>query len=477
VRRWPESTMFFRQLIAPMIGLVSAAVLANVAVAAWLAARKITARAAAVETQVTTALAASRVPLTPPVLAAVHKLTGCHFVAGDPQAAAGVWATFPTQPGQPPWRSFLNGRVSPPATVSIPPGRYRLSLLPGGGVRPERAVLLIPLPSGTRATLEAVAPVLVVAGITLATLIPLGFLVTGRLTRRISAIEGLVGRIAAGGFGSQLPADSTGGRPDDRDEIDRLRRGVNQMSDTLASLRDSLVAGERQRLLGQLAAGFAHELRNAITGARLAIDLHRRRCPLPTPAAADDSLAVAIRQLDILEEEVRGLLALGRPDERPPVSRVDLAALLAGVHDLVGPRLAHAGTTLICRCPPLSLDARAAPLRAAVVNLVLNAIDAAGQGGRVTLAAEQRGDELVVSVEDTGPGIPPRLADSIADPFVTAKPEGVGLGLAVARAVAEERGGKLSWVCRGGMTRFELGFPAAAAESRPAAGPPEETPS
>lgn len=476
VRPGSDSTLFFRRLVGPMIGLLSAAVLANVLMAAGLAARKITAQAAAVETQVTTALAASRVPLTPPVLAAVHRLTRCHFVTRDLQAASGVWTTFPPQSGQPPWRSVLDGQVSPPEVVAIPPNRYRVSLLPGGGVRPERTMLLVPLPSVTGATFEAVTPVLVVAGITLTTLIPLGFVVTGRLTRRISAIEGLVGRIAAGDFGCQLPGEPGHGRAADRDEIDRLRRGVNQMSDTLASLRDSLVAGERQRLLGQLAAGFAHELRNAITGARLAIDLHRRRCPLPPPTTADDSLVVATRQLDILEEEVRGLLALGRPDERPPVSQIELAELLAEVHDLVGPRLVHAGTTLTCDCPSLALAARAAPLRAAIVNLVLNAIDAAGSGGCVTVTGERHGNTVVIAVEDTGPGVPPTVADSITDPFVTAKPEGVGLGLAVARAVAEERGGTLSWRYRDGLTRFELRFPAGAA-ARPEVRPLKEAPS
>jgi signal transduction histidine kinase len=308
-----------------------------------------------------------------------------------------------------------------------------------------------------RVTLEAVGPMLAVAGIMLAILIPLGLSATGRLTRRIVAIEGLVGRIAAGGFGSQLNSGPTDGG----DEIDRLRQGVNQMSSTLASLRDSFIAGERQRLLGQLAAGFAHELRNAITGCRLAIDLHRRRCPLSPPRRPthDDSLAVAIRQLDILEEEVRGLLTVGRPEVRPPVTRFDLATLLADVQDLTGPRLAHAGVSLSCSCPPLQLSARREPLRAAVVNLVLNAIEAAGPGGQVRLHATVENGCCVIAVEDNGSGIPAEMADSISEPFVTGKPEGVGLGLAVAQVVAEERGGRLNWSSGDGLTRFELRLP------------------
>ena len=462
------SSLLFRRLVGPVIGLLLFAVLANLAVAAWLAAHRTTAAAAAVEQQVTGAVAASRVPLAPPILTALHQLTSCHFLIADSAAPAGIFSTAAaTEQPATNWRAVLAGTTPPPDRVQLPSGEYRVSLFRSQSIRPQQVVLLIPLPAVTRVVFESVAPMLVVAGVMLAILIPLGLSVTGRLTRRIIAIEGLVGRIAAGAFGSQLVA---GPHPaGDGDEIDRLRRGVNQMSSTLASLRDSLVAGERQRLLGQLAAGFAHELRNAVTGSRLAIDLHRRRCPLPTAdqPARDDSLAVAIRQLDILEEEVRGLLTLGRPDVQPQVTEFDLAALLDDVHDLTGPRLEHAGVDLSRDCPSLLLSARREPLRAAVVNLVLNAIDAAGPGGLVRLAATVRDGCCVITVEDNGPGLPPTLGESISEPFVTDKPEGVGLGLAVARAVAEERGGGLNWSRQDGLTRFELSLPLASPSPPP----------
>jgi signal transduction histidine kinase len=155
-------------------------------------------------------------------------------------------------------------------------------------VRPETVLVLTPARSFLATTLEAVWPVLAVAAGTLAVLVPLGLRTTRRLAARITAVERHVARIADGEFGQTLAADH---EPGTNDEMSRLVEGVNHMSVQLGALRHSLVAGERQRLLGQLAAGFAHELRNAITGARLAIDL--------------DSLAPGMVVADVIFNPVR----------------------------------------------------------------------------------------------------------------------------------------------------------------------------
>jgi len=453
----PPGRSLFRLLVLPVVGLVLAAVLANVAFAALLAARRSLAAARAQQEQVAAALEQSRVVLSPQVLDTLKLLTGCEFLVWNATDRAAGLTTLPPE--------LL--AIHDPATIAAVAGgnivlagrRYHVGTARAGGVRPERVLVLTPVPSLLTTTLEAIGPVLAVAAATLAVLVPLGLVATAGLARRLSAVERHVARIAEGRFGEQL-ADGAGRGQTAGDDIGRLVAGVNHLSGALAELRTSLVAGERQRLLGQLAAGFAHELRNAITGARLAIDLHRRRCSGPATGRDDDSLAVATRQLEILEEEVRGPLALGKPGEAA-ISPVDVAALIAEVKDLAGHRADHAGTTLEIDLPAdlPPVRGRPAALRAALVNLALNAIDAAGRNGRVRIEARLADRALELAVEDDGPGPPTTIADSLAEPFVTGKQEGIGLGLAVARAVAEEHGGRLAWSRDRGQTRFVIVLP------------------
>lgn len=448
-----QGTSLTRRLVIPVIGLVLAAVLANVSFAAWLAARRSLAAASTAQEQVAAALESSRVALSPQVLDALRQLTGSHFVVWNAASRTAGIATVP------PDDAAAAGAAAAGGSVVVEGRRHRVGTVRSQGVRPESVLVLTPIRGILATSFEAAWPVLAVAAATLAVLVPLGLRTTGTLAARIGAVERHVDRIARGEFG-QVLADASGPRA--ADEIGRLVAGVNHMSTTLDSLRGSLLAGERQRLLGQLAAGFAHELRNAITGARLAIDLHRRRChPSANRPHADDGLAVAVRQLGIVEEEVRGLLALGAPAAAPAaLVDFDVADLCAEVRDLTGPRCDHMDVQLECDVPTgLAIRGRLEGLRAALVNLTLNAIDAAGPGGTLRITAAGGADGVRLIVEDNGPGPPLALADTLHEPFVTGKPEGIGLGLAVAKTVAEEHGGRLSWSRSDGLTRFAIWLP------------------
>jgi signal transduction histidine kinase len=120
--------------------------------------------------------------------------------------------------------------------------------------------------------------------------------------------------------------------------------------------------------------------------------------------------------------------------------------------------------------PPAS-DARitgdAGQLGHLFLNLLGNAIEAAGPGGCVGVAMERLGRLCRVTVSDTGSGPPPQVADRLFEPFVTSKQGGVGLGLAVARQVAEAHDGRISFRREAGRTYFSIELPVEADEKHP----------
>jgi signal transduction histidine kinase len=270
-----------------------------------------------------------------------------------------------------------------------------------------------------------------------------------------------VAAIAAGDF-SEI---ATGHR---QDEIQELVASVNSMSAQLRGMQHTIRQSERARLLAQLAGGLAHQLRNAVTGTRMALQLHQRRC---AANPADKSLSVALRQLALTETQVRGLLSLGRGERSQPVD-CDPARIVEDVAGLVEPTCEHADVTLEIAPSPTAGFVRAdvESLRAAILNLTTNAIEAAGPGGRVTLRTLARAGLVGVEVGDDGSGPPDHVAESLFEPFVTTKPEGVGLGLALARQVAVDHGGSLTWQRENGQTRFCLMLPAT---KSPRSGSPE----
>jgi signal transduction histidine kinase len=467
--RWPIRN----QILIPFAAVVLLAVAAMTTVAAVQAARQREAQTLAQLRNVVETLAHTSVPYTEAVLHKMSGLSGAEFVACDSRGGV-IAATVPAVTSLP--AGFGTGVAGGDLTslasqpmVELEGTRYFLARMePRSDANVRSLFVLYPVASWSRARWDAVLPPLAVgAGAILLSSLASGWLAQ-RFSRRIRLLQEQVAAIAGGDF-TEIVAGPR------RDEIQELVVSVNSMSAQLREMQQAIRQSERTRLLAQLAGGLAHQLRNAVTGARMALQLHQRRCE----AAPDDkSLSVALRQLALTETQVRGLLSLGRREQSPPMT-CDPRRIVEEVGSLVEPSCEHAGVTLELTHSPAtgveSLDTVRADLeslRAAVLNLVTNAIEAAGTGGRVTLQTNGQGGMVAIEIADNGPGPPAQVADSLFEPFVTSKPEGVGLGLALARQVAIDHGGTLAWRREADRTVFRLSLPAAEDSTAASAMPP-----
>jgi signal transduction histidine kinase len=301
---------------------------------------------------------------------------------------------------------------------------------------------------------QAVRPALVVGSIGGLTAFLLAASLAGRVTRRIQDMGRRTRQIAGGDF-SPMPL------PRRNDELRDLAGFINDMAQRLAQLQEAVLRTERLRLLGQVSGGLAHQLRNAVTGANLAVQMHAQECPI---GAKDEVLAVARRQLTLVEMHLKRFLNLGK-DLELRFQPCSLPPLLDEAIALLGPQCRHAGIDLrwhkVDDGPAWLLRGDPGQLSYLFVNVLTNAIEAAGPGGWVAVRLTEKGDRTdsrraVIEVLDSGPGVSPDIAPRLFEPFVTGKPEGVGLGLAVARQVVEAHGGSICWSRESEGTCFRI---------------------
>jgi signal transduction histidine kinase len=224
--------------------------------------------------------------------------------------------------------------------------------------------------------------------------------------------------------------------------------------------------------LGQVSGGLAHQLRNGVTGARLAVQLHAREC---NGHGNDESLKVALRQLTLQEIHLKRFLDLGRATDLRQ-EMCSLAPILEETVLLLQPQCQHAHISLRWEPPTASaagdlvVRGEAGQLGHLFLNIATNAIEASGPGGCVQVRLKKTDDtRATVEILDSGPGPAPEVAARLFEPFVTGKEEGVGLGLAVARQVAEAHGGRITWRREGERTCFAIELPlwSGSAQNRP----------
>ena len=231
--------------------------------------------------------------------------------------------------------------------------------------------------------------------------------------------------------------------------------GVVALFQDLTEVRgQELKARKREKLavVGELAAGIAHEIRNSVLPIRGSVQMLAQELELkPEQAKLFD---VVEREMENIERFVSGLLRYTRRQDPNP-SRLDLKTLAAEAAEDV--RLFRRGRRITVEGTKAPVWADEDQIRQAVRNLALNAADAVGEDGSIVVRTGTEKKKSWIEIEDNGPGIDPKDRSRVLVPFYTSKPGGTGLGLAVVSRIVEDHQGRLQILDgqRGGV-RFRI---------------------
>lgn len=227
-------------------------------------------------------------------------------------------------------------------------------------------------------------------------------------------------------------------------EILALEQTFNQMVDSLRDkevVEHNLRQAQRLSALGNLAAGVAHDVRNPLNAIKL-LSGHAEDMVEENPAEARSRMATIREEVNRLEEIVAGFLSLAKEREiQPEPTVIDgvLEECVRLVKEDAGARDIRLTAELRAGDTALMLDSK--QMTRALLNVMINALDATPEGGRVRLFSRVVDRECQIEVRDDGPGLEPEVAERVFDPYFTTKPTGTGLGLSITRGIIEEHGG------------------------------------
>jgi two-component system, NtrC family, nitrogen regulation sensor histidine kinase NtrY len=265
--------------------------------------------------------------------------------------------------------------------------------------------------------------------------------IAGHLSRQLSRpLNELVGWTERIAHGDSLPPETpVRGAP----EFETLRRRMRSMAEELSEGRARALEAERLRAFRESARRFAHELKNPLTPIQFAL----ARLEREAPSSLGDAVEVLRTETSRLDQMSRAFAQFGRLPEGP-LSDVD-----------VGEMVRYASRATVP--PDIAVDVSVADelmvhghhdaLQRALSNVLLNAADASGPGGRIEVSVSRTtmagADAVEIHVRDSGPGIPPERIQTIWEPYITSKPGGTGLGLAIARQAILAHDGSIEIEC------------------------------
>jgi len=237
-----------------------------------------------------------------------------------------------------------------------------------------------------------------------------------------------------------------------------LREEVRRLTDELAVKNRELARKNRLADPGQMASHVAHEVRNNLVPVTLYLSLLRRRIS-DDPGSLEvlDKVAAGFTALDATVNDLLHFTS----DRDPVLHEFSLRQLVEGVYTSLAPQLsAQAIETTSDVAEGLLITADQEMLRRAVLNLVLNAVDAMPDGGNLVVTAATTPAGVELEIADSGEGLSDAAKQRVFEPFYTTKHGGTGLGLAIVYRIAEVHGGDVTAInCPEGGAAFTLRIP------------------
>ncbi len=258
-----------------------------------------------------------------------------------------------------------------------------------------------------------------------------------RTTRSLEELTAATAVVGRGDFAPALP-------PASRDEVGKLTASFGAMVSKIREMVSQIESSRQMAVLGEFAANLSHEIRNPLTSIKLNLQkLERAERTGGLSEKAGRPLEIALREVGRLDAVVRGVLDLARVRPPEPIT-CSLHQLAEETLEVVSGQVdgLHVERSFISDSDAVDVDP--SQVKGALLNLVLNSIDAMPDGGTLRLGTARSDGRISLSVSDSGKGIPAAVRAEIFRPFFTTKSSGTGLGLSLAKRAIEDNGGTLA---------------------------------
>jgi signal transduction histidine kinase len=372
-----------------------------------------------------------------------HPIRAMQGIAIAPLVAAGTWKVSPTTLGR------TSGTFRYRAGDTLRLASFQSLVSPEWTVVVSGAVSEFsgPFTAVRRSTLLLFLLVALVATAAFSQLLR-------RTTRSLEELTTATAVVGRGDFNPTLP-------PSGRDEVGKLTVAFETMVRKIREMVSQIESSRQMAVLGEFAATLSHEVRNPLTSIKLNLQkLERADRTRDVSERAGRPLEIALREVARLDTVVRGVLDLARIRSAQPMP-CSLHGLAEETLEVVGGQGEGVQVERSFISDNDSVDVDPSQVKGALLNLVLNALDAMPEGGTLRLGTARSNGRIRLSVSDSGKGMSAAVRAEIFRPFFSTKSSGTGLGLPLARRAIEDNGGTLALTPeRAGFgTEFVIEFP------------------